>query len=78
MKTAKVFCNGGSQAIRLPKEFRFNSSEVIIKQCNDGSVLLSPIENRFGDALQKILARFDDDFQIERAEQRTQLREELI
>lgn len=78
MKTAKIFYNGSSQAVRLPKEFRFNSNEVVVRRCGDGSVLLSPVEYRFGDALQKILARFDDDFQIERAEQGAQLREELI
>lgn len=78
MKTAKIFYNGGSQAIRIPKEFRFNSNKVIVKQCDDGSLLLSPAEHLFGKAMQKILARFDDDLQIERAEQGAQFREELI
>ena len=32
MKTAKVFQNGQSQAVRLPKEFRFDDSEVFIKR----------------------------------------------
>lgn len=32
MKTAKIFKNGQSQAVRLPKEFRFNDSEVFIKK----------------------------------------------
>jgi len=30
--TAKVFMNGRSQAVRLPKEFRFDDDEVIVKQ----------------------------------------------
>ena len=32
MQTAKVFQNGKSQAVRLPKEFRFNCTEVAIQR----------------------------------------------
>jgi len=32
IRTAKVFRNGGSQAIRLPKEFRVSGEEVLLKQ----------------------------------------------
>jgi antitoxin VapB len=32
MKTAKLFLSGGSQAIRLPKEYRFDESDVFIKK----------------------------------------------
>ena len=32
MKTAKIFQNGQSQAVRLPKEFRFDDKEVFIKK----------------------------------------------
>ena len=32
IKTAKVFRNGGSQAIRLPKEFQVTDEEVLLKQ----------------------------------------------
>jgi virulence-associated protein VagC len=32
MKTAKLFATGGSQAVRLPKEFRFEGAEVYIFQ----------------------------------------------
>lgn len=32
IKTAKIFRNGKSQAVRLPKEFRFDDDEVIIKR----------------------------------------------
>jgi len=40
-KTAKVFMNNRSQAVRLPKEFQFNTSEVFIRK--EGSdVVLSP------------------------------------
>ena len=40
MKTAKVFRHGNSQAVRLPKEFRFNSDEVIVKRASGGVLLL--------------------------------------
>ena len=40
MKTAKVFKHGNSQAVRLPKEFRFSSEEVQIKRVGVGVLLL--------------------------------------
>ena len=41
LATAKVFKNGASQAVRLPKEFRFDSAEVCIKRIGS-AVLLFP------------------------------------
>lgn len=43
MKTAKVFKHGNSQAVRLPKEFRFDSDEVLVKH-SAGGVLLLPMK----------------------------------
>lgn len=44
MTTAKLFQNGKSQAVRLPKQFRFQGNEVkISKQGN--KIILEPIEN---------------------------------
>ena len=40
MKTAKLFKNGQSQAVRLPKEFRFNSDSVYIKKQGNTIVLI--------------------------------------
>lgn len=40
VKTAKVFKHGNSQAIRLPKEFRFDADEVIVKRSSGGVLLL--------------------------------------
>lgn len=40
-KTAKLFQNGRSQAVRLPREFRFEGDEVRIRQVDNG-VLLEP------------------------------------
>ena len=37
MKTARVFKNGQSQAVRLPKEFRFAGDEVYIKKLGNVS-----------------------------------------
>lgn len=43
MDTAKVFENGRSQAVRLPKKFRFHVDEVVVQQLGD-AVLLAPKE----------------------------------
>jgi antitoxin VapB len=43
MTTAKLFANGRSQAVRLPREFRFAGHEVRIRRFGLG-VLLEPIE----------------------------------
>lgn len=43
METAKIFENGRSQAVRLPKKFRFDAEEVIIQQLGK-AVLLVPKE----------------------------------
>lgn len=44
METAKIFENGRSQAVRLPKKFRFNADEVIVQQLGD-AVILVPKES---------------------------------
>ncbi|MFT3709986.1 MAG: AbrB/MazE/SpoVT family DNA-binding domain-containing protein [Archangium sp.] len=40
MQTAKVFQSGNSQAVRLPREFRFKESELVIKRLGHAVVLL--------------------------------------
>lgn len=40
MKTAKVFRHGNSQAVRLPKEFRFEDDEVVVRRSGAGVLLL--------------------------------------
>ena len=40
MKTAKLFKNGQSQAVRLPKEFRIIVNEVYIKKQGEAIILL--------------------------------------
>ena len=45
-KTARLFSNGGSQAVRLPAEFRFDGREVLIRRgTREGEVVLSPAES---------------------------------
>ena len=46
MMTAKLFENGRSQAVRLPKEYRFNGDEVAINKVGD-IVILMPKENKW-------------------------------
>ncbi|HTO86043.1 MAG TPA: type II toxin-antitoxin system VapB family antitoxin [Thermoanaerobaculia bacterium] len=45
MKTAKLFRNGRSQAVRLPKEFRFAGDEVVVRRSGK-RVILEPKERR--------------------------------
>ena len=40
MQTARIFTNGNSQAVRLPKEFRFEDDEVVIKKVGHAVLLL--------------------------------------
>lgn len=60
MMTAKVFKNGRSQAIRLPKECRFSSDEVIVNKIGDVVILL-PKENKW-DSFMRAIDLFSDDF----------------
>ena len=39
MAIAKLFTHGGSQAVRLPKEFRFDGTEVFVRRVGDDVVL---------------------------------------
>jgi antitoxin VapB len=42
MKTARLFQNGKSQAVRIPCEFKFEGDEVIIKRARHGGLLILP------------------------------------
>ena len=64
MKTAKLFKNGQSQAVRLPKEFRMMGTEVYIKKQGEAIILL-PKEKSWA-TLFKSLDQFEKDFKIER------------
>ena len=60
METAKIFSNGGSQAVRLPKNYRFDTSEVYVNQIGN-VVLLIPTNDRWQSLLAS-LTQFTDDF----------------
>ena len=64
MKTAKLFKNGDSQAVRLPKEFRFTGKEVLIKRVGSAVVLLP--KAKFWDTLVSSLEKFPSDFMDDR------------
>ena len=70
MQTAKLFMNGKSQAVRLPKEFRFEGAEVVIKRVGD-AVMLFPKRYRFS-VLEKGLGELDPDFSVERKQPKKQ------
>jgi len=76
MKTARIFTNGGSQAVRLPAEFRFESSEVFIRRDErTGDVILSSTPARswsdLFSALDKLgSAVVPDDFLADRQQPR--------
>lgn len=76
MKKAKLFQNGQSQAVRLPKEFRFEGEDVFIKRLGNAVVLIPA--NHSWDALFSSFDQFSDDFLSERAQPEQQSREDLF
>ena len=76
MTTAKVFMTGRSQAVRLPKEFRFEGTEVEIFRRGDEVILREkPVTE---DRLFKVLAQMPNDFYAEeRVDEPLQEREEF-
>lgn len=73
MKTAKLFQNGQSQAVRLPKNFRFDDDHVFIKKSGN-VVMLIPAKDSW-ETLMKSLDKFSPDFMAERKQPKTQKRE---
>jgi antitoxin VapB len=64
MNTAKIFANGRSQAVRLPKDFRFNTKEVYINKVDD-VIMLIPKKNPWISMINS-LDKFTEDFMAER------------
>lgn len=76
--TAKLFQNGQSQAIRLPKEFRFeHQHEVIIKKFDGAILVFSKNDKTVWEKMFDTLGNFSNDFLTQRM-QPTQKREELF
>lgn len=76
METAKLFLNGQSQAVRLPKEFRFSGNEVYIQKVGN-TVMLFPKELAWETFL-KGLNSFTDDFLADERDQGDQVPRETL
>ena len=76
MKTAKLFQNGQSQAVRLPKEFRFKGNEVFIKK-SGSAVILIPLVNSW-DSLIGSLDKFTGDYMADRDQPKQQKRKAVF
>jgi len=75
MQTAKVFKNGRSQAVRLPKDFRFDSDEVCVTRMGS-AVVLMPKENSW-DYVFNIIDGFSEDFMEHREQPKEQQERDL-
>lgn len=65
--TAKVFTTGRSQAVRLPKAYRFNTKEVTIERQGDAVVLRPKLEaDAWWAQMEAILAGFEGMEPVER------------
>ncbi|WP_078129036.1 type II toxin-antitoxin system antitoxin VapB [Leptospira alexanderi] len=64
MNRAKIFKNGDSQAIRLPKDYRFKGKEVYIRKDGD-NVILTPIDDAV-DRFWNTVNNFSEDLLIDR------------
>ncbi|MFQ5631745.1 MAG: antitoxin [bacterium] len=73
MTTAKVFMSGASQAVRLPKDYRFSESEVYIKKFQN-IIMLIPKNDPWA-PLFASLNKFSDDFMESREQPPQQPRE---
>ena len=76
MKTARLFRNGQSQAVRLPKEYRFSGDRVLIKKAGNALVLLP--EKGSWMPLFESLSKFSEDFMASREQPGQQLRKGLF
>jgi len=75
MDVAKLFKNGRSQAVRLPKKYRFDDSEVFVNKIGD-SVILVPKHSKWN-TLKKSLNNFSSDFLTDRNQPEIQKRNDL-
>ena len=76
MMTAKIFENGRSQAVRLPKECRFNTDEVVVNKIGD-IVMLTPKTNKWNSFMQATDMFSEDYMENGRADEAIQEREGL-
>ena len=76
METAKIFTSGNSQAVRLPKEYRFPGTEVGIKKIGN-IVILVPVEQAWETFLDGVFGFTDDYLSDGRQQSIEQMREAL-
>lgn len=76
MMTAKLFQNGQSQAVRIPKAFRLPGTKVYIKKVGNAIVLL-PMDHPW-DTLYESLSHFSEDFMCERDQPQVQSRDDAF
>jgi antitoxin VapB len=76
MQKAKLFQNGRSQAVRLPKEYQFSGDDVVIQKHGDAVLLVSQ-ENAWEVFLEGINGFSDDFMQNGREQGNNQERESL-
>ncbi len=70
MSTAKIFWSGRSQAVRLPKDFRFETTKVHISR-HGNAVILKPVAENW-EWLDKLCGKLDEDFTATAHEQQKQ------
>jgi antitoxin VapB len=76
MQTARLFKNGRSQAVRIPKEYQFKGENVYIQKVGE-AVILVPFDKDWETFLHGVDS-FSEDFMTEgRLQDMEQVREEL-
>ena len=76
VKTAKLFANGQSQAVRLPKEYRFEGEEIYVKKIGN-TVMLFP-KNSTWETFLNGLNNFSNDFMSNGRESTIEQERELL
>ena len=76
METAKIFENGRSQAVRLPKKYRFDTDEVIVQRLGD-AVILVPKTSMWRTFMEGLNGFTDDIFENTREQGIQEDREDL-
>lgn len=64
MVKTKTFMSGRSQAIRLPKEYRFSTDEIYINKINDVVIIVQ--KDKLWDVFEKSVTKFTDDYMQDR------------
>ncbi len=73
---ARLFWDGVGQAVRLPKEFRFEGDEVCVKRVGD-AVILYPMGSEWA-LMDEAIGQVDEDFMADRNQPREADRQEGI